>query len=128
MIEIIEIRDHIESEKLKKKEGEQKRVIKQLLNFLQCSSCRMKCSRCGSTVDLSTNYAFPPDSVFTFCASCEAEYIEYQRLKSSLEIKKAPWHNEEWKEMWDSWIEYQKALRRFRQSKEVRDSFKGSKK
>ena len=121
MSKVIEIKDHIESEKQQKKHEERKNLIEPLLSFLQCSSCRRKCSHCGSTADVSTNYSFPPDSIFSFCASCEAGYMEYQRLKAGDERKRAPWHNQEWIEMWDSWVDYQKALRRFRNSKEVKD-------
>ena len=122
MSKIIEIKQHIALEKQKKKQAEHMSRVKPLLHFLQCSTCTMKCRRCGSTVDVSTDYAFPPTiASFAFCSDCRREYAEYQRTKFGQESEDIPWHNQHWKEMWNSWIEYQKALTKFLHSKEVRD-------
>lgn len=123
MSKVIEINKHIVLEQKKKETAEQLNLAKPLLHFLQCSTCIMKCCRCGSTVDTSMDYSFPPHKVsFTFCSDCKAEYLEYQRSKLNKQITaERSWHNQHWVEMWDAWIAYQKALRKFLMSKEVRD-------
>jgi len=129
MSKIIEIKKHIASEQQKRKDAEQLSLVKPLLHFLQCSTCVMKCCRCGSTVDTSTDYSLPPNTAsFAFCSDCKAEYLEYQRSKLHNENAGLPWHNQPWKEMWDSWITYQKAIRKFLHSKEVKDLIKNFKK
>jgi len=129
MSKVIEINKHIALEQQKKKEAEQLNFVKPLLHFLQCSTCIMKCCRCGSTVDTSTDHSFPPNiASFVFCSDCKTEYTEYQRSKLRDENADMPWHNQQWKEMWDSWIIYQKAMRKFLHSKEVRDLIKKFKK
>jgi len=129
MSKVIEIKKHIALEQQKKKAAEQMNLVKPLLHFLQCSTCIMKCCRCGSTVDTSMDYSFPPNTAsFTFCSDCKAEYIEYQRSKLNKENADIPWHNQDWNEMWDSWITYQKTLRKFLHSEEVRDLIKNFKK
>jgi len=128
MSKVIEIKKHIALEQQKKKEAEQMNLVKPLLHFLQCSTCIMKCCRCGSTVDTSIDDSFPPNTAsFPFCSDCKAEYMEYQRSKLNNENADIPWHNQDWKEMWDSWITYQKTLRKFLHSQEVRDLIKNFK-
>jgi hypothetical protein len=130
MSKVIEIKKHIALEQQRKKEEEQLNLAKPLLHFLQCSSCMMKCCRCGSSVDTSLDHSSPPNSAsFAFCSDCKAEYMEYQRLKLNKErTDKRPWHNQQWEAMWDSWIAYQKNLRKFLSSKEVRGLIKDFKK
>ena len=125
MSKVIEIKKHIALEQQKKKEAEQMNLLKPLLHFLQCSTCIMKCCRCGSTVDTSIDDSFPPNTAsFPFCSDCKAEYMEYQRSKLNNKNADIPWHNQDWKEMWGSWITYQKTLRKFLHSQEVRDLIK----
>jgi hypothetical protein len=129
MSKVIEIKKHIALEQQKKKEAEQLNLVKPLLHFLQCSTCIMKCCRCGSTLDTRPDYSSPPNAAsFNFCSDCKAEYTAYQRSKLNKENPDIPWHNEDWKEMWESWITYEKALRKFLKSKEVRELIKSFKK
>ncbi|MFH0812056.1 MAG: hypothetical protein V2A69_04350 [Pseudomonadota bacterium] len=128
MSKVIEIKDHIELERQKKQDAEKRRLVQELLQFLQCSTCRMKCSRCGSQVDVLSDLPYPPDIPFNLCKICKEEYLEYQRSLHDLDSKDTLWHNQEWKAMWSLWIEYQKASRKFINSREVRELFEQSKK
>ena len=128
MSKIIKFEEHIELERQKKKEAEKRERMEQLLHFLQCSTCRMKCSRCGSQVDVSVENLCPLDVPFHLCQVCKEDYAEYQRSLQGAENKAIVWHNQEWREMWNLWVEYQKAARRFLTSREVQDLFEYQKK
>ena len=92
MSKVIEIKKHIALEQQKKKEAEQLNLVKPLLHFLQCSSCIMKCCRCGSAVDTQTDNSAPPNTAsFPFCSDCKTEYLAYQRSKLNDENADTPW-------------------------------------
>ncbi len=128
MSKIIEIKDLIEKEKKKELDLKRKRLIEGIQKFLLCSNCRMKCSRCGTQVDISISCPYPFEIPFRLCVHCAEEYREYQHSIIGIKSSNIPWHNQEWKEMWSAWIEYRKALVKFQNSKEVRDLFDDLKK
>jgi hypothetical protein len=121
MTKIINIQDHIESEKQKKLAKDQKRQIEGVQKTILCSSCPQKCSRCGAEVTIPP---FCAEFPLNLCPICVKEYEEYTRFADGLETKNISWHNQEWKEMWQAWLEYQKALKKFQQSREITDLFK----
>ena len=123
MSKIIDIENRIETEKRKKKIAERRREIAPLLHFLQCACCGMKCRRCGSPAELRPPGKDFPQIPFNFCKDCREEYLEYQRAQQNEEDKSAPWRNREWLRMWKKWIEYQRTVQRFHQSKEVQKLF-----
>ena len=126
MSKVIEIENRLELEKRKKKEAERRRNLAPLLHFLQCVCCRMKCWRCGSQVDVAAQPE--PDSriPFSLCKSCHEEYSAYEGTQVDGETDPKLWHNQEWKLMWEKWIEYQQAIRNFQQSEEIRELFRES--
>lgn len=124
MSKIINIQDHIELEKQKKLEEGQKRQVEAVRKVILCSSCRLRCSRCGVQVATPTFCPFCSDLTFNLCPTCAEEYDEYKRSLDGLKSKDIPWHNQEWEEMWQRWLEYQKALKKYQQSREIRELLK----
>ena len=124
MSKIINIQDNIELEKQKKLEEDQKRQVETVQKTILCSSCRLRCSRCGAHVTAPTFCPFCSDLPFNLCPTCAGEYEEYKRSLDGLATKDIPWHNQEWKEMWQAWLEYQKALKKYQQSREIRELLK----
>lgn len=124
MSKIINIQDHIELEKQKKLEEGQKRQVEAVRKVILCSSCRLRCSRCGVQVATPTFCPFCSDLPFNLCPTCAEEYDEYKRSLDGLKSKDIPWHNQEWEEMWQRWLEYQKALKKYQQSREIRELLK----
>jgi hypothetical protein len=123
MTKIIEIEDIIESGKRKKKIAERRREMAPLLHFLQCSSCQMKCWRCGAQSETELPERDSASIPFNLCKHCREEYLEYQRCQREEKARDVPWRNCEWKRMWEKWIDYQSAVRGFHRSKEVRELF-----
>lgn len=119
MPKVIDLQGHIETEKQKKLDAEQKRMVDAARKVLVCFTCKMKCARCGSQVDVPAS-GLPAELPFHLCRTCAEDYLEYASFLRGAERKDIPWHNQEWQEMWQAWIEYQKALRRFQTSSAVR--------
>jgi hypothetical protein len=63
-----------------------------------------------------------PSADFHLCESCRAEYEDFLKMKNANEGSHIPWHNKEWKKMWSIWLDYQQAIREFRNSKEFKQS------
>jgi hypothetical protein len=95
------------------------RKIEALRKIFQCTRCMLKCAKCGTQLETemqeSSKYATP----YTFCRNCYDEYQEYrERAKNDQWNPRYYWHNDTWVKVWESWIEHQRWLDRYRQSKE----------
>ncbi len=94
------------------------RKIDALKKVFQCSRCMMKCSKCGAQAegrpDEATKFAAP----YTFCKSCQEEYEEYRARAAGNRSTSCYWHNSEWMKVWETWLNHQKSLDSYRQSKE----------
>ena len=122
---IINLQDHIELEKQKKLEEDKKRQVEAAQKMVICSSCQLRCSRCGVQVNAPRFCPFSSEIPFNLCSTCAEEYEDYKRsVGGGLKNRDIPWHNREWKEMWQSWIEYQNALKKYQHSKEVQELLK----
>ncbi len=95
------------------------RKIEALKKIFQCTRCMLKCSKCGAQLDgegeTNSKYASP----YPFCRNCREEYEEYRERCSGVQnTPKYYWHNDSWMKFWEGWLEYQKSLDEYRQSKE----------
>ena len=91
MAEIISLDNKLQISKQKKSELARKRKLIAVKKVFQCTH--------------------------RFCESCAEEYIEYiERLKGRGNPE-CYWHNAEWLDLWQKWIDYQGALDRYMKSK-----------
>lgn len=95
------------------------RKIDSLRKIFQCTRCMLKCAKCGAQLDAQSQsdkkYATP----YSFCGNCRDEYEEYRkRVNGDQEGPKYYWHNDIWMKVWESWLEHQRCLDSYRQSKE----------
>jgi len=63
-----------------------------------------------------------PSGDFHLCESCRAEFEDFLKMKNADEGSQIPWHNKEWKKMWSAWLNYQEAIRKFRNSEKFKQS------
>lgn len=120
MAEIIEFGKKAQNLKSIKDTGVRQRKIEALRKLFQCTRCMLKCAKCGAQMDSSdgdevSRYAAP----YPFCRNCHDEYVEYrERTEGKQSSPKYYWHNDMWLKAWATWLEHQKCLDRYRQSKE----------
>ena len=122
MSNIINIDDKLEEKKRKEQVEYYQEKIDSILRTVQCSSCHLKCAMCGYHIDdlecgCSQSEYFHD---FILCEECRDEFEDYldsSRVQGSREFM---WHNDEWKKLWASWLQFQKAIKEFRNSAEFR--------
>jgi hypothetical protein len=55
---------------------------------------------------------------YPLCSGCGDEYKVYLELTKGESATGRYWHNQEWMEIWRTWLQHQKALDHYRSSKE----------
>jgi hypothetical protein len=91
--------------------------IEALRKIFQCTRCVVKCSKCGAQTDPQEQSRFA--APYSFCKSCRQEYEEYRtRVEGHQSDLDCYWHNSAWMKVWETWLQHQKALDQYRQSKE----------
>jgi hypothetical protein len=120
--EVISLDKKLQISKEKKNELVRKRKLLAVKKVFQCTHCAFKCEKCGTQIGTDsvdeTADLFKARIPYRFCESCAEEYVEYiERLKGHGDPE-CFWHNSEWLNLWQKWIEYQGALDRYMKSKE----------
>jgi len=84
--------------------------------LLRCSACPLRCAMCGQ-------YRSHRDKreLFPLCEGCLGEWEAYQQQARSGDMPPSRWHNPEWKALWTSWVEFRKAIEKFRNSPEAKE-------
>jgi len=118
MAEIIEFGKKAQGLRAVQDTGLRQRKIEALRKFFQCTRCMLKCAKCGAQLEASKDslkYASP----YTFCVNCQDEYEEYRdRIDGKQLTPRYYWHNEAWMKVWEVWLEHQRQLDNYRNSKE----------
>lgn len=119
MADILEFGRKVQDLKSLRDADERQRKIDALRKVFQCTRCIMKCAKCGTQLDMGaqepTRFATP----YRFCRNCQDEYEEYrERVDSKTSGPRFYWHNDLWMQAWATWLNHQKLVDQYRQSKE----------
>ncbi|MCP4688153.1 MAG: hypothetical protein GY859_08890 [Desulfobacterales bacterium] len=113
------------NEKLKYSREKQAALIRQrkilmVRKVFQCTQCPFKCEKCGAHLEQAPQQdpgKESPKRIYRFCESCQEEYNDYlERLRGGGDPD-CYWHNDDWLQLWRSWIDYQGATDRYMKSK-----------
>jgi hypothetical protein len=124
LAKIISIGDKINDIRDKRASSDRKRKILAVRKVLQCSSCALKCEKCGVQIEPDVdaleqrrrNLQVP----YNFCEPCSEDYLDYiDRLKGKGDSA-CYWHNDAWMDAWRNWIDYQSSIDRYVKSKEFK--------
>lgn len=119
MADILEFGKKIEDLKSERETTLRQRKIEAIRKIFQCTRCIMKCSKCGAQVETQAEDCARFATPYTFCKSCQEEYEEYRaRASGNRSDSICYWHNAAWMKVWESWLNHQKYLDQYRQSKE----------
>lgn len=119
MAEIIEFGKKAQDLRSIRDEAIRQRKIDALKKIFQCTRCLLKCAKCGSQLDMESAGTAPRNAPYPFCRNCGEEYEEFKQRQSGQQAQpKYYWHNDAWLKVWESWLEQQKCLDQYRQSKE----------
>jgi hypothetical protein len=119
MAEILEFGRKVQDLKSLRDANERQRKIDALRKVFQCTRCIMKCAKCGTQLDMGTQEPTRFATPYRFCRNCQDEYEEYrERVESAKPTPRFYWHNDLWMRAWATWLDHQKLVDQYRQSKE----------
>ena len=122
MEKIVSLQKRIENKKQEDLRKQYRGKIQAIQKVAQCSSCHLRCSMCGlylKPVD-STDHSHTTHSEYTFCENCKEDFEEFSAITRGEKQPQLFWHNEEWMNMWSTWLNYRKAIKRFIDSPEFK--------
>lgn len=120
MSKVIDIEDRLKLEQKKKRRVDKAKKMEAVRKILQCTRCLARCHKCGVQFDTTKMYK-RYQGPFRFCESCQEEYDEFRRLKAEGGESPLYWHNQAWMNLWQSWLDYQQALKEYGESSEFVD-------
>jgi len=115
--DIIELEKRRQQQQSEKTNGLNEEKFEVLKKVLQCARCQLKCSRCGTQIEETEDRQHSP-LPYPLCSGCGDEYKVYLELTKGESAGGRYWHNQEWMEIWRTWLQHQKALDHYRSSKE----------
>ena len=115
--DIVKFDECMETEKKKRKQ-ERIKKLNAMRKIFECTKCALKCARCGTQVAVSQSSSYSGQMPNRFCTSCENEFRDFLNRKRGKSQKDLYWQNQEWMAIWETWIQYQKAMRKYENSDE----------
>ncbi len=120
MSKVIDIEDRLKLEQKKKARVDKAKKTETVRKVVQCTRCLARCARCGVQFDTAEMYKRYPGP-YRLCAFCQEEYEDYLWVTEKGKESPYYWHNREWQALWQSWIDYQKAMKSYGESPEFID-------
>ncbi len=122
MKKVVDLTDRLEDKRLKRQIETHRDKSETVQRLVQCGSCRFRCAMCGHQMGETESSCLPvsPHSECNLCQVCHAEYEDFLEMSKGKKGTDVFWHNEEWCRLWTAWLDYQKAMRAFRNSDEFR--------
>lgn len=122
MTKLVDITDRLEEKRRGRQVHLHREKLEAIKRIAYCSSCRLRCALCGCTLDGLKEGALPnlASPHLNLCESCRSDFEDFLDTVSRQKSPQLPWHNEQWKKLWSAWLEYQRAVREFRNSSEVK--------
>ena len=122
MTKILHIGDRLRKKEDKKKAELYQDKVRAVRRAIQCAFCNLKCSMCGrylSRQEVSESL-FSSNDGFNLCESCGSEFEDFIRASTNHTDSELFWQKEAWRNLWSAWIDYQEALKAFKDSPEFR--------
>jgi|OpeIllAssembly_1097287.scaffolds.fasta_scaffold30880_3 hypothetical protein len=95
------------------------RKIDALKKIFQCTRCLLKCAKCGAQINMEADSNARMAAPYPLCRSCHEEYQEFKERQAGTDPHpRYYWHNDSWMSVWKSWLDQQRCLDEYRQSKE----------
>lgn len=126
MEKVLSITDRLKDKKREKHKELHHKKATIVQRVILCSSCQLVCAMCGSRLKVADS-SCPPTSAYlnlNLCDYCRAEYDDYLEMTKKSKSPVMFWHNKEWVELWSTWVDFHKAIEKFRNSNEFKQLMK----
>ena len=117
MSKVIDLEDRLKLEQRKKAKVDKAKKLDIVRKTVQCTRCLARCAKCNVQFDTQEMYQ-RFKGPYRFCPICQEEYEEFVRLRGTGEKSPHYWHNNEWFQVWQTWLDYQQAMKNYGESKE----------
>jgi hypothetical protein len=120
MADVISLEGRLRKQKEETLSQEKRKRVDAFRVTLQCASCPMKCAKCGSQLEVPQQQIVSEALPLRLCQGCGEEYHLYERVIAGPSPAEGQeyYHNQNWVGVWKSWLEYQRNLQQYRNSKE----------
>ena len=120
MDKVFNITERIKDKKRKERVKAYRNRIETVQKIVQCSSCYYKCAMCGHHLgDIDSSCPSPLSQPgFNLCETCREEFDDFFEMSRGKKGSDVFWHNKEWMRLWSTWLDYQRAIRAFRDTTE----------
>lgn len=120
MTKILHIGDRLKTKENKKKAEFCRDKIRSIRKAVQCAFCNLKCSMCGRYLSKQevSHSLFSSNDGFNLCESCGSEFEDFVRISTNHGTSELFWQKEAWRKLWSAWVDYQEALKAFKDSPE----------
>ncbi len=120
MDKVLDITGRIEGRKRRQQAEDHRDQIEAIRRLVQCACCEMKCAMCGQHAGgpEATCPDTPSPLGVNLCENCRAEFEAFLDLSDGHKRPPVFWRNKQWRNLWAAWLQYQEALRDFRNSTE----------
>lgn len=120
MTKVLHIGDRLKTKESKKRAELYRDRMRSVRRAVQCAFCNLKCSMCGrylSKEEVSQSL-FSSSDGFNLCESCGSEFEDFIRISTTQKTSELFWQKEAWRKLWSAWVDYQEALKAFKDSPE----------
>ena len=120
MADIIPLGGRINKKKAEVLSQEKKKRLDSFRTAMQCTSCPMKCAKCGSQLETPQQQLLSENLPLRLCQGCWEEYDLFRRMVSDPASvpEREFYHNQAWVGVWQTWLDYQKQLHEYRNTRE----------
>ncbi len=120
MTKVLHIGDRLKTKQDKKRAELYRDRIRSVRRTVQCAFCNLKCSMCGRYLSKKevSHSLFSSSDGFNLCESCGSEFEDFIRISTNQQTPELFWQKEEWRKLWSAWVDYQEALKAFKDSPE----------
>ena len=120
MSNIIDIEGRIKLEQKKKAKVDRAKKMEAVRKVVQCTRCLARCAKCGVQFESHEMYK-RQKGLYRFCPFCQEEYEDFRRIKDEGAESSYYWHNKEWVSVWQTWLDFQRAMKAYGESEEFID-------
>ena len=122
MSKVLNISERLKTKDKKKKAEFYRDRMGAIYRAIQCAFCNLKCSMCGrylSKEEVSRSL-FSSNDGFNLCESCGSEFEDFIKISTNQSTSELFWQKDAWCKLWSSWVDYQEALKAFKDSPEFK--------
>ena len=120
MTKVLHIGDRLKTREDKKRAELYRDRVRSVRRAVECAFCNLKCSMCGrylSKEEVSRSL-FSSSDGFNLCESCGSEFEDFIRISTNQKNSGMFWQKKAWRNLWSAWVDYQEALKAFKDSPE----------